>query len=819
MLRLMRTFKKRYGGYIQTILLVGVVSGLFFAGGSVLWFASLKIPDLDSFDEKLLAESTKIYDKTGEVMLYNVNQDVKRSVVPFEEISDDLKHAAIAIEDAEFYNHNGVRPISFARAMLVNLFSGSYSQGGSTITQQVVKNGLLTTEKTISRKVKEWVLALKLEKTIDKDTILNLYLNGNPYGGNLYGVEEASLAFFGKQAKDVTLAEAAYITAVTRAPTYYSPYGNHRDKLDERKNLILKKMKEQGYIDDAQYETAAKEAVEFKRVENKGIKAPHFVMYVLEYLEEEYGEEAVRKGNLKVTTTLDYALQEKAEEIVKKHALENEGKFKASNAALVAIDPKTGGILTMVGSRDYFDENIDGNFNVVTSPNRQPGSTFKPFVYAAAFNKGYTPQTVLFDVDTEFSVNCTPDHTPLFPGVECYSPGNYDDQFRGPMTIKNALAQSINIPAVKALYLVGINEALTLSEQLGVTNLGDKSQYGLTLVLGGGSVSPLEMTSAYSVFANDGMRNEHTAILRVEDATGRVLEEQKTEPTRVLSEDTARNISDILSDPNARSANPYFDFSDRRVAVKTGTTNDYRDAWTIGYTPAITVGIWVGNNNNTSMEKRVAGFIVSPMWREIMDEAFKLVPNESFGPAPAVDPSLKPILRGQWQGGSSYTIDLTTGRPATEETPTERRQTVFMPDVHTILYWVDKNDPTGPIPSNPQQDGQFNNWETAVRRWAGQNGSTQPIPTGSISITYPNNGGTYNKKDKLAVQINYPSESFTRTDIHLNGALIGSMTANGEFSFVPERVHANIGENELKAIAYGEGSTRSEHTIRFVVAE
>jgi len=685
--------------------LVALAVGFFITGAIILWASTLEIPDLHSFDQRKVAQSTKIYDRTGEVLLYDLHENIQRTVVPFGDISRHIKNATVAIEDAEFYQHHGVKPTAFLRAVVINLTTFGFSQGGSTITQQVVKNSILTQEKLISRKIKEWVLSIKLEKVMSKEDILNLYLNESPYGGNLYGIEEASRAFFNKSATDVTLAEAAYLAALPQAPTYYSPYGNHRDKLEERKNLVLARMLENGFITESEYEEAKGVTVEFSPLQDRGIKAAHFVFFIQEYLEQKYGKRAVEERGFKVITTLDYELQSKAEEIVKVAALENQEKFNAENAGMVAIDPKTGQILVMVGSRDYFDSGIDGNFNVALAK-RQPGSSFKPFVYATAFKKGYTPETVVFDLKTQFSTACAPNN--FSSEGDCYSPNNYDNVFRGPVTFRNALAQSINVPAVKVLYLAGLNDSLNTARDLGITTLTDSSRYGLTLVLGGGEVSLLDMTSAYGVFANDGVRNPYAGILRIEDGAGNHIEEFQEHPAQVLDSQVTREISDVLSDNAARSPafgeQSFLYFPGRDVAAKTGTTNDYRDAWIVGYSPAIAVGAWAGNNDNSAMEKRVAGFIVAPMWNAFMQEALKKYPEESFKP-PVYDynENLKPVLRGEWRGGEYVSTD-TPGQVSI--------------NIHSILYWVDKNNPRGPRPENPANDPQFRYWEYPVQIWA-----------------------------------------------------------------------------------------------------
>jgi penicillin-binding protein 1C len=692
--------KKIWQGWKNSNLFLAIGALVLFAFGLfLLWVASLRIPALESLNERRVDQSTKIYDRTGEVLLYDLSQDVKRQVVPFEEISSYAKSAAVAIEDKDFYEHNGFDLSSFLRAVLVNVTSLSFSQGGSTITQQVVKNSILTKDKTPTRKLKELILALKLEKVLTKDEILALYLNEIPYGGTIYGIEEASEHFFGKPASGLTLAESAYMVSLPKAPTYYSPFGTHLDELERRKNTVLKEMLDNELITEEEYKAALEEKVVFSERRNTGsIKAPHFVFFVIEELAKKYGEDALQDGGYKVITSLDYSIQKEAEALAKKYGAINEERFRGENNAIVVVDPKTGEILSMVGSRDYFDEEIDGNFNAALG-HRQPGSTFKPFVYSVLFNKGYTDRTILFDAHTQFSTSCEPNN--LVTDDICYAPGNYDDKFRGPMTIRNALAQSINIPAVKAVYLAGVNNSIDLAEAMGIRSLTDRSQYGLSLVLGGGAVSLLDLTSAYSIFANDGLRNDYVPVLWVEDALGNIIDKHAPFPRRVLSEETSRTISSILSDNAARTPgygpNSPLYIPDRDVAVKTGTSNDYRDAWIIGYAPNVAIGAWVGNNDNSPMEKKVAGLIVSPLWRELMDKVLPNLPAESFIPPAQEDQSrLKPVLRGDPGEGP-----------------------------HDILYWVYKDNPRGPIPANPNADSQFKNWEYAVRAWAASTGYGQ----------------------------------------------------------------------------------------------
>lgn len=711
---------------LRDLILVALSLCLIVGGLLCIWAATLKIPDVASLSTRKVVQSTKIYDRTGTVLLYDLSKNTERTVVPIGDISPNIRNAAVAIEDANFYQHSGIRLTSIIRAFLADLIPGGNTQGGSTITQQVVKNSLLTTDRTIARKLKEWVLATRLEQVLPKDKILEVYLNESPYGGALYGVEAAAETFFGKHASDVTLAEGAYLAALPQAPTYYSPYGSHRRALDERKNLVLTRMLTLGFITKEEYDAAKDAVVEFQPAATSGIRAPHFVFYVQELLEAEYGEQALEQSGWKVVTSLDTTMQDQAETTLKNFAQSNQEQFNASNAALIALDPTNGDILAMLGSRDYFATDIDGAYNVaVAKPGRQPGSAFKPFVYAAAFLAGYTPDTILFDVPTQFSTQpgCRAEDT-ANDTPPCYAPQDYDEKFRGPMTIRDALAQSINIPALKALYLVGIDNAISLARAMGISTLTNADQYGLTLVLGGGEVTLLDMVSAYGVFANEGVRTPPRAILRIEDQAGNVVKEYQTSPRPVLDRNVALQISDVLSDVQAKIpgygvGSPIF-FPGYHVADKTGTTNDTRDAWVIGYTPHLVVGTWAGNNDNTPMVKKVAGLIVVPMWHDFFAKVLATRADEPFPePLDTTTSSDKPVLRGIWEGGDATTVDAFTLQPVPDTYGGLTKQRVIM-NVHDILYWVTKSDPRGPQPQNPQDDAQFTRWEYGVRQWAQQ---------------------------------------------------------------------------------------------------
>lgn len=725
--------------FLFDVLIFGFAGGILLLAAILIWVATLDIPDLSSFDERRILQSTKIYDRTGEVMLYDLHQDVRRTVIPFEEMPESIKEATIAIEDDQFYFHNGIDIRAIFRAAISNIQDGGLlsGQGGSTITQQVIKNSVLQREKKLSRKVKEAILAIKLERVMTKDQILEVYLNESPYGGTIYGIEEASQGFFGKSARELTIAESAYLAAIPQAPTRLSPYGNNRDQLDARQQLVLDRMRINGFITTEEYEQAKNEEVQFETEIVAGIKAPHFVMYIREVLADKFGEEALAEKGYKVITTLDWDLQKEAERIVAEKVAINTEKFNASNAGMVAVDPKTGDLLVMVGSKDYFAEDIDGNFNIALA-DRQPGSSIKPFVYATAFSKGYLPQTIIFDVPTQFSTACEPwDRSNSDP---CYAPNNYNNKFVGPISMRNALAQSLNIPAVKTLYLAGINSSLKLAADMGITTLNDPKRYGLTLVLGGGEVKLLDMTHAYGVFANRGVRAEPRNILRIEDINGNLIEETEVKESRVVEANVTDLISDVLSDNVARTplwgANSLINFPNRDVAAKSGSTNNFRDAWIMGYAPNIAVGAWCGNNDNQSMHG-LSGLITTPMWREFMDIALEKLPEENFTQPYIATDGVKPIIRGQY-------IDTNALLAALQSTTSEPSLSVgdIYGNIHSILHYVSKNDPLGPYPSNPAADPQYASWEYGVQNWKeDQYGAFLDVSTASTSNDEPQEEG------------------------------------------------------------------------------
>ncbi len=823
---------------LKNTLFVMVGLGVLITAIFIVWVSTLKLPDFKLFTESKMASSTKIYDRTGTILLYNLHENIKRTIIPYEDMGSNIKNATVAIEDSEFYNHKGIRVKSILRAIWSNITGGKV-QGGSTITQQLIKNTLLTSERSVTRKIKEWILAVKLEKIMSKEDILALYLNEAPYGGNIYGIEEAAKAFFDKDPANLTLAESAYLAAIPNGPTYYSPYRNNKNKLDERKNLVLKRMLDLKFITQDEYNKSIAEVVVFQPEKPMNIAAPHFVFFIKDYLEKHYGIDTLENGGLKVITTLDFNLQKTAETVALQKSKENEKNWNGKNTGIIAIDPKTGQILSMVGSRNYFDKTVDGNYNVTTAL-RQPGSSFKPIVYAKAFEKGYTAQTTLFDVKTEFNSSCSPEGKPLsgHKTAVCYTPSDYDNKFRGPMTLKDALAQSINIVAIKLLYLVGIKDSLSMASDLGITTLTDPTRYGLSLVIGGGETTLLEMTSAYSVFAANGIRHPYKGILSVEDANGNVLEKYEDNPYQVLNQNTTDILSNILSDDQARTptfgASSVLNIPGHNVAVKTGTTNDNKDAWTIGYTPSIAVGVWVGNNDNTPMKKGGAA-LAGPIWNAVISEALKNQPNEFFQQPEPIDTSIPPVLRGFWQGGETFMQNTSSSEPTTSNIIDVTKNEVSLTNVHTILYWIDKNDPLNKIPYKKTDDPQYINWEYGVQKWWANNYmnfknislNDKPIDS-NINIdstTKPVlaiNGISdipYNANDNISFTINSMGQTpIKKVDIFVNNTYLKSIkTLPYNVSFNQDEISDLKSLNTIHIIGYDTNNLTGETNINFKI--
>jgi len=830
---------------------------IFFIGVGVFVYFAKDLPNAQKLNEGQITQSTKIFDRTGKILLYDIHGEEKRTVIPFEEIPLSVKQATIAIEDSNFYQHFGLDFKGILRSFIYNVLGKKFlgqktSVGGSTITQQFIKSALLSPEKTYTRKAKEAILAIEMELRYSKDEILSFYLNQVPYGSNAYGIEAAAQTFFNKNAKDLTLAESALLASLTQAPSYYSPYGSHTEMTKARQEYVLERMQKLGFISEEEFNAAKEEELKFSPIA-ASFKAPHFVMYIKEYLEEKYGQDYMENAGLKVYTTLDWDLQQAAEKIINEGAQANWKKYRARNAALVAIDPKTGQILAMVGSYDYFDTENDGNVNVAIR-DRQPGSSFKPFAYVTAFQNGYAPETVLFDLATEYNPNCSADATQEKDqyGLDCYHPGNYDDLTRGPVTARQALAQSLNIPSVQMLYLAGVQETVKTAKSLGITTLNDPQRYGLALVLGGGEVKLLDEVAAYSVFANDGVKNEKTAILKIEDADGKILEEFESDPEKVLESNLARMVSNILSDNEARTpvfgANSYLHFADRQVAAKTGTTQGYRDAWTVGYTPSLAVGVWVGNNDNSAMAKSGAGIAAAgPLWHNFIKQAYQLktetkesgeqetesafrlpAEKETF-PAPEESTTNKPILNGQYLNQKKIKTNKLTGQLADENTPTDLVEEKIINEIHNILYYVQRNDPLGDSPSSPWDDPQFANWEYAVLSWAKQHfgqSVNQPLPDETmtdpaklprITIASPIANQTISGNSFVFASQPQAPLGLKQVDYFLNNEFLGSTLASPHQLIITPNSGSPNGITTLKARVYDNYLNYQETEIKIFI--
>lgn len=656
------------------------------------------LPRPEKFTEGVIPQSTKIYDRQGETLLYEIAGEEKRTIVSLSEIPDYLEQAVISTEDKNFYQHQGIDISAIFRAVMIDLKLKKPVQGGSTITQQLIRSYFLTTKKTLKRKTREIILTLELERRYPKEQILEWYLNLIPFGSNLYGVESAAQTFFGKDVSQLSLEESATIAAIIRAPSYLWPNGSHLEELLERKDYVLDRMTANGYISEEIAEQAKTRELVFK-MDASPIEAPHFIMtYVKPYLEDKYGRDYLNKAGLRVYTTLNIDYQKKAEEILKEE-LTDLVVYNAHNGGLVTINPQTGELLAMVGSKDWYGESegcspetnrcqFDPKVNTSLSL-RQPGSAFKPFVYATAFEKGYNPETLVWDVATEFNPDCSPlaneNYDPYY--LPCYHPRNYNNTFTGLISLRSALAQSRNLPSVKLLYLAGIKDSIKTAEKLGISSLEEEGDYGLALVLGGGEVKLLEMAYSYGIFANNGLKAPQNFILKIEDNKGNIIERIKTDNIRVLSSQTSQKINSILSDNVARAPmfgyNSLLYFEDYQVAAKTGTTQFLNDAWTIGYTPSVVTAVWVGNNDNSSMTK--PGVVLAgPIWHNLMDYILNQKEKESF-----------PLLEKEQNKDS-----ILTGQGLGE---------------HSILHYIDKENPRAEKPEDPSQDPQYYNWEYAVR--------------------------------------------------------------------------------------------------------
>ncbi len=810
-------------GGIALILLSGLV---LFAG--YLWIKQT-LPTPEDILNRDVAQSTKIYDRTGTHLLYEIAESEKRTIVPVEQIPQDLINATITAEDRQFYNHHGINYLSIARSIYEDIKCGCKAQGASTLTQQMVRNVILTLDKTAIRKIKEILLSYAVEEKFTKQEILGLYLNQIGYGGANYGVQSASQAYFGKDVKDLDLAQSATLAALPKQP---STYLKDADRLRERRDWILEGMEELGYITHDQ--VVAAEAEDTPVVAKLGnITAPHFVLWVKDQLEASYTEREVETGGLNVITTLDFDKQVAAEAAVKETVDAKGETYGFNNAGLLALDPKTGQVLAMVGSADYFNDDIQGQVNVTQRP-LQPGSSMKPLIYAASWEKGYTPNTILWDVDTVMPTETGP-----------YDPHNYDNGEHGYVTMRKALQGSLNIPAVKAMYLVGVDNALTFLQRMGYTTLNDRSRFGLSLVLGGGEVTMIDHLRAYGTFANGGIQQTTTGILKVTDSTGTTLEEWKAEDhvgTQVIDANIANTVSNVLSDNNARSyifgVNSALQLGARPVAAKTGTTSDFNDAWTMGYTPSLAAGVWVGNTDGTKMYKNAeAVFVAAPMWKEFMQKALDGTPIETF-PTPTIASTGKDMLDGNIPV-QTYTIDTSTGKLATALTPDRFTETKTCGEYHNVLTYVNKDDPRGPAPEDPTVDPYYQIWEDAVQAWITKHNANlkpgeatitacQDVPTEtddvhipqnqpSLSFVSPKSGDIFGRAVTTTLNSSI-HRAFSRVEYTVDGALVyTSHNMNGDTFTLPSWV--TTGSHTLGAALYDDVDNSASDSVTVSVNE
>ena len=811
-----KLYKRLNKRKIWRLILYGVLGVFLFIILLFAWYAK-DLPTPQKMNARQATESTKIFDRNGN-LLYSTGEK-RRTVISQDQMPKSIRQATVAIEDKDFYKHHGLDFSGIFRAILVDITRGKTSQGGSTITQQFVKNALLSPKKSFARKIKEAILSIELEQTRSKEEILTLYLNEIPYGSNVYGVEEASKFYFNKSAKDLSLSEAATLAALPQAPTYYSPFGTHTDALFARKNAVLNDMATMGYITQDEADKAKKESPDKEQPNfasrKEDIRAPHFVLFVRERLIDLYGERMVNEGGLQVTTTLDGNLQSAAEDAIASGSSKL-GAYGANNAAMVSTDPKTGQIFAMVGSKDYFDIANDGNVNV-TVANRQPGSAFKPFAYATGFKKQYNPAYTLFDLKTDFGGG--------------YSPDDYDGRTRGPVSARYALANSLNIPAVKMLSLAGVPNTIATAKDLGITTLTDPNRYGLALVLGGGEVKPLEMAGAYGGFANGGNFATLTPFMKIKDSSGKTLYEFKEGKNvkSVLDPQIAYEIDDILSDNSVRR--DIFGESlvvpDYRVAVKTGTTQEFRDAWACGATPNLTAVVWVGNNDNTKMRAGADGSVVAaPIFRNYMSNALPRLKKDEFTRPSGIQEVTVEKFSNRLP--TQYSQNLIKDYFASWQVPTEKDNVNVVVNVNKLNgQLATDSTPAALIEHRVYRDihserPDYPNWEDPVRSWAAANGYVGKPPSSndtsyegnapSVSITSPTNGASYVSGAQVSVAANASSAMGVR-EVRFTFASLSSTDSGSPYSATFNTSGVMTGDHKLTATVYDNNGVSAESSV------
>ncbi len=724
-----KMWKFKFLSSLSNGMLVIVIGFLLLLFGGVIFFA-IQIPSPSDLTTRNIASSTKISDRNGE-LLYDIYQNQNRTPIKLSEVPTYVKEATISIEDKDFYKHSGFSITGIIRSVFNLAVHRQIEGGGSTLTQQLVKNALLTSDRSFIRKIKELILAIQVERVYNKDQILEMYLNEIPYGGTSYGIEAAANLYFGKSAKDLDLAESSLLAGLPQRPSVYSPYGTHPELAKVRQKEVLTRMVEDKYISQDQANAAESEDLSYRTSQSEvGFKAPHFVLYVKEKLIEQFGDKLVEQGGLQVITTLDYKLQKSSEDIVKKE-VDNLSGAQVGNGSTVVLDPKTGQILAMVGSKDYFAKSepegclegvscsFEPNVNATIS-NRQPGSATKPIAYSKALEKGYTAAQVYMDVKTTFPGGDKKDYVPV----------NYDGQFHGPVQMRYALGNSFNIPAVKNLALVGVKDVLDLGYRMGLSTweptVENVNSVGLSLTLGGREVRLLDLSSAFGVLANQGKQLDPVSILKVTDSKGKTLLEFKpTEGKKVLDPGIAFIISDILADNGARTtafgSNSILNISGKTVAVKTGTTDQKRDNWAIGYTPSVVVGVWVGNNDNSVMSPVVASGVTgaSPIWNKIMREALKDKPNEGFARSDNVTQAeVDGLMNGKPHGGSPTRKEyFIAGTEPKGESGAYQNLKVCKSNPHRLANDNEDGDQKDVVVLKEDDPTGFNKWQEGIDQW------------------------------------------------------------------------------------------------------
>lgn len=819
----------------QKLLLYGlvlftgfVVVGFIFSFILFAWYAK-DLPSPTKLSQSS-GYSTVFYDREGKV-LYEMYKDKNRVPVTFQDLPSYLKQATVAIEDKNFYKHQGVSETGIIRSVF-NFFLTGRLGGGSTITQQLIKNVLLTSQRQLSRKIKEAILAFEVERKYSKDDILLMYLNEAPYGGTYWGVGTAAMSYFGKPVKDLNLVESAILAGLPQSPTVYSPYIGKNDAWKGRAKDVLRRMREDGYITKDQESAADKQVDVYKFSAPKlAINAPHFVFYVKDQIENEYGTKLLDQG-VSIKTTLSLDVQQAAEKIVKEE-IAKLTDYHATNGAVIVLDSKTGEILGMVGSYDYNDESF-GKFNAALGL-RQPGSTVKPITYSLALEKGYTPSTVLMDLKTVFPNQ----------GNKDYIPVNYDGKFRGPVQLRFALGNSINIAAVKMLAMVGIRDFLQKASDFGLKGFAPTSsnmqKYGLAVTLGGSESTLLEMTSAFSAFANSGIKTDTSYLEDITDFKGNNIYKQvKSTEKRVTTPEVAFLISHILSDNNARldefGPNSYLHVPGKTVAVKTGTSDDKRDNWAIGYTKSITVGVWVGNNDNTPMNPKISSGATgaSPIWYRIMGELLKkyddgIMDKPDKIKALTVDAYLGGLPKDGYPTRSEYFID---GTQPTDVSPFYKKLKIskangkLANDVEIKNGNYDEKDFIVISENDPVSTNGHNRWQDAINDWAkSQSDDKFHYPTETsdasadsviVSIQAPSNQVTIGQGNvEIKAKITSLS-SIKNVQIFLNGNQVRSL--DGDRKDVDETISINSdGVYQLKVQATNEKNNTSDSTVQFGV--